>query len=335
MSSKQANSLITDIKRGKIKPIYFLWGNEPYYIDMISNYIEKSLLSEEEKGFNQMVLYGRDVSVEEVIANAKRYPMMAPRQVIIVKEAQDLSRTIEDLAPYAADPQPTTVLVLCYKYKKLDGRKALAKAIAKNGVMMESKGLYDSQVAGWIRQTVQERGHNITPKASQMLAEFLGTDMGKIVKEIEKLEIVMAPGQQITPQLVEENIGISKDFNNFEFQNAIGSRNIKKAYAIAQYFGHNSKNHPLPFTTAVLHSFFTKVLQYHALPEKTDVAKKLGISSYFEKDYVTAARSFSMKQASAAIAVIRETDVKSKGVGASSVPPFDLLKEMLFKIFNV
>jgi DNA polymerase-3 subunit delta len=315
-------------------PLYFLWGEEPYYIDLISNYIEKNLLSEEEKGFNQMVLYGRDVTVDDIVGNAKRYPMMAERQVIIVKEAQDLSRTIEDLAPYAEEPQPSTVLVLCYKYKKLDGRKALSKALKKNGVIFESKKLYDNQVAGWIQTMVPEKGLGITPKASQMLAEFLGADLGKIVKEIEKLEIVLLPGQQITPELVEENIGISKDFNNFELQKAIGSRNRKRAYAIAQYFGQNSKNHPLPVTIAVLLSFFTKVWQYHALPNTVDAAKKLGINSFFIRDYEVAARNFQMKQVSAAIAAIRETDVKGKGVGAANISQADLLKELLFKIFH-
>ena len=309
-------------------------GEEPYYIDGISNYIERTVLSEEEKGFNQMILYGRDVSVEDIISNAKRYPMMAERQVVIVKEAQDLSRTIENLVTYVENPQPTTVLVLCYKYKKLDARKKLAKAISKVGVLFESKKLYENQVPDWIKRVLTAKGYTITPKAAQMLTEFLGNDLGKVNNELEKLQLILPKGAQITPQLIEENIGISKDFNNFELQNAIGEKDIKKAFTIVQYFAQNPKNHPLVMTVALLYSFFSKLLKYHALSNKGNAAKELGVSPYFIKDYQTAARNYSMKKVSSVITAIREVDMKSKGVGASNLSQGDLLKELLVKIFE-
>ena len=334
MPLDKAKSIITDIQNGKIAPIYFLMGEEPYYIDGIANYLEEHVLNEEEKGFNQMVLYGRDVTIDEIISQAKRYPMMADRQVVIVKEAQDLSRTIENLVSYAKNPQPTTVLIFCYKYKKLDARKKLAKELKKSAVVFESKKLYENQVPDWIRRVLAGKGYSITPKAAQMLTEFLGNDLGKVKNELEKLQLIVKPEQQITPQLVEENIGISKDFNNFELQNAIGEKNIKKAFAITQYFAQNQKNHPLVMTVALLYSFFSKLLKYHALSNKTEAPKVLGVNPYFIKDYQTAARNYSMKEVSGIIAAIRQVDVKSKGVGAANVSQGDLLKDLLTAIFK-
>ncbi|WGF94144.1 DNA polymerase III subunit delta [Aequorivita marisscotiae] len=330
----KVKAIITDIKNGNTKPIYFLMGEEPYYIDGISKYIENNVLSEEDRGFNQMVLYGRDVSVDDIISQAKRYPMMAEKQVVIVKEAQDLSRSIENLAGYAENPQPTTVLVLCYKYKKIDKRKSLAKKIVEKGVLFESKKLYDNQVPDWIKRVLAGKGYTITPKGAQMLVEFLGNDLSKVNNELEKLQLILKPGQQITPQIIEENIGISKDFNNFELQNAIGNKDVKKAFAIIQYFSQNPKNNPMPMTVALLYSFFSKVLKYHALSNKGEAAKALGVNPYFVKDYQTAARNYPMRQVSAIIAAIREIDMKSKGVGAANLSQADLLKELLVKIFN-
>ena len=334
MPLEKAKTIIIDIKNGAIKPIYFLMGEEPYYIDGIANYLEEHVLNEEEKGFNQMVLYGRDVTIDEIISQAKRYPMMADRQVVIVKEAQDLSRTIENLVSYAKNPQPTTVLIFCYKYKKLDARQKLAKELKKSAVVFESKKLYENQVPDWIRRVLAGKGYSITPKAAQMLTEFLGNDLGKVKNELEKLQLIVKPEQQITPQLVEENIGISKDFNNFELQNAIGEKNIKKAFAITQYFAQNQKNHPLVMTVALLYSFFSKLLKYHALSNKTEAPKVLGVNPYFIKDYQTAARNYSMKEGSGIIAAIRQVDVKSKGVGAANVSQGDLLKDLLTAIFK-
>ncbi len=334
MGLDEVKQIITNIKSGTIAPIYFLMGEEAYYIDGITKYIEKNMLSEEEKGFNQMVFYGRDVSIEDVIGAAKRYPMMAERQVIILKEAQDLSRTIENLVSYVENPQPTTVLVICYKYKKLDARKKLTKLLRQNAVLFESKKLYENQVPDWIRRVMAGKGYTITPKAAQMLTEFLGNDLSKVNNELEKLQLIMKPGAQITPQLVEENIGISKDFNNFELQNAIGAKDIKKAYGIVHYFAQNPKNHPLVMTIALLYSFFSKLLKYHSLIDKSMAPKALGVSPYFVKEYQNAARNYPMKKVSRIISSIREVDMKSKGVGAANLPQADLLKELLFNIFD-
>ncbi|WP_299114189.1 DNA polymerase III subunit delta [uncultured Winogradskyella sp.] len=333
---EEAKQIVTAIQKGDIKPIYFLMGEEAYYIDKISDFIENNVLDEAEKGFNQMVLYGRDISIDDIVSNAKRYPMMAERQVVIVKEAQDLSRTIEKLVDYVNNPQPTTVLVVNYKYKKIDKRKALYKAIQKTGLVLESKKLYDNQVPDWIRRVLSGQGYTITPKASQMLVEFLGTDLSKIENELNKLKIVLPKNSQITPEAIEENIGISKDFNNFELRKAVGERNMTKAFRIVKYFGDNPKDNPMVITVSLLFNFFSQLLQYHGLNDKSprSVASALKINPYFVNEYTIAARNFPMKNVSRAVALLRDFDVKGKGVGANATPQGDLLKELLVKIFG-
>ncbi len=331
---EEVKRIVNNIKNGNIQPVYLLTGEEPYFIDFVSNYIEKNVLTEDEKAFNQTVLYGRDVTVDDIVSNAKRYPMMAERQVIIVKEAQELSRTIENLAPYCTNPQPTTVLVICYKYKKIDKRKALYKAIKKNGGIVEEKKLYENQVGNWITKLLSSKGYSISIKASLMLVEFLGNDLGRISNEIDKLTQIVKPEQQITPEIIELNIGISKDFNNFELQNAIGNKDIQKAFQIINYFAQNPKDNPLVMTVALLYSYFSKVLKYHALASKNNAAKELGINPYFVKDYQLAAKNYPMKKVSAILAKLRDTDMKSKGVGAANVSDGDLLKELLVEVFK-
>ncbi len=328
--------LVTDIKNGQIKPIYFLMGEEPYYIDKISSYIERNVLAEEEKGFNQMLLYGRDISIDDIVSNAKRYPMMAERQVVIVKEAQDLSRTIEKLVDYANNPQPTTVLVINYKYKKIDKRKALYKAVKKIGVVYESKKLYENQVTDWIRRVLSPNGYSISPKATQMLVEFLGTDLSKINNELDKLKLIIPKDTQITPELIEEHIGISKDYNNFELRKAIGERNVLKAHQIAKYFADNPKDNPMVVTVSLLFSFFSQLLHFHGLKDKSprSVASALKVNPYFVNDYITAARNYPMRKVSQVIATLRDFDVKSKGVGANAISQGDLLKELLVRVFG-
>lgn len=332
----EVKQLVTDINKGNINPIYFLMGEEPYYIDKISDYIEDNVLAEEEKGFNQMVLYGRDVTIEDIVGNAKRYPMMAERQVVIVKEAQDLSRTIEKLSAYAENPQPTTVLVVNYKYKKIDKRKALHKALIKTGVVFESKKLYENQVADWIRKVLVSRDYKIVPKAGQMLVEFLGTDLSKIDNELKKLQIILPKGTQITPDHIEENIGISKDFNNFELRKAVGEKNIVKVHQIINYFADNPKDNPMVVTVSSLFNFFSQLLHFHGLSDKSprSVASALRINPYFVNEYVTAAKNYPMKKVSTVIATLRDFDVKSKGVGANALPQKDLLKELAVRILN-
>lgn len=332
----EVKQLVTDIKGGNLKPIYFLMGEEAYYIDKISDFIEANVLAEEERGFNQMVLYGRDVTIEDIVGNAKRYPMMAEYQVVIVKEAQDLSRTIEKLAKYAENPQPTTVLVLNYKYKKIDKRKALYKTLKKTGVVYESKKLYENQVADWIRRVLSPKNYTISPKAAQMLVEFLGTDLSKINNELEKLQIILPQGSQITPEVIEENIGISKDFNNFELRKAIGGKNVLKAHQIVNYFADNPKDNPMVVTVSLLFNFFSQLLHFHGLKDKSprSVASALKVNPYFVNEYITAARNFPMRKVSAVVSILRDFDVRSKGVGSNAVPQGDLLKELLVKVLS-
>jgi DNA polymerase-3 subunit delta len=328
--------IVNDIKAGNIKPIYFLMGEEPYYIDKLSEYIEKNILSEEEKGFNQTVLYGRDVSIEDVVSTAKRYPMMADRQVVIIKEAQELSRTIDKIESYVENPMPSTVLVFCYKYKTLDKRKKVTKLLAKNGIVYESKKLYENQVGDWIKRVLAGKKYTIEPKASAMLVEFLGTDLSKINNELEKLQIILPAGSTISAKDIEENIGFSKDYNVFELRKAIGERNQLKAYKIAENFAQNPKDNPLVMTTGLVFVFFVQLLKYHGLKDKNpkNVASALGVNPFFLKDYDVAIKNYPMKKVSQVIASLRDTDIKSKGVGANSLSQADLLREMLYKIFN-
>lgn len=328
--------IVNDIKAGNIKPIYFLMGEEPYYIDKLTEYMEANLLSEDEKGFNQTVLYGRDVSVDDIVSTAKRYPMMAERQVVIVREAQELSRSIDKLESYAENPMPTTVLVIAYKYKTLDKRKKLTKFLDKTGLVYESKKLYENQVGDWLKRVLAGKKLNIEPKAAAMLVDFLGTDLSKIANELDKLAIILPQGSTITPEVIEENIGFSKDFNIFELRKAIGERNVKKAYQIAQYFADNPKDNPLVLTVGQTFGFFVQLLKYHGLKDRSpkSVASALGINPFFVKEYDVAIKNYPMKKVSQIVASLRDIDVKSKGVGANGLPPGDLMKEMLAKIFG-
>ena len=325
-----------DIKAGNIKPIYFFMGDEPYYIDKLTEFIEQNILQEHERDFNQTILYGRDVTMEDVVGNAKRYPMMADRQVVVVREAQELSRHIDKLEAYAENPQPTTVLVFAYKYKTLDKRKKVTKILEKTGVVFESKKLYENQVGDWIKRVLSGQGYSIEPKAAAILVEFLGTDLSKINNELEKLKIILPKGHTFTPKDIEENIGFSKDYNNFELRKAIGEKDQFKAYKIIDHFSQNPKDNPIVVTTGLVFGFFSQLLQYHGLKDKSqfNAAKVLKVSPYFVKDYEVAFRNYPMKKVSAIVAALRDIDVKSKGVGASSMSQHDLLKEMLIKIFN-
>lgn len=262
--------------------------------------------------------------------------MMADKQVVIVREAQELSRYIEKLEGYVENPQPTTVLVFAYKYKTLDKRKKTFKLLEKFGVVYESKKLYDNQVGDWIKRVLAGQGYAIEPKATAILVEFLGTDLSKINNELDKLKIILPKGHTITPKDIEENIGFSKDFNNFELRSALGEKNQLKSYQIVEYFVQNPKDNPIIVTTGMVFGFFSQLLQYHGLKDKSkfNVAKELKINPFFVKDYELAARNYPMRKVSAIIGTLRDIDVKSKGVGAVSMTHHDLLKEMLLNIFN-
>jgi len=329
------DQIIDKLKNKIYYPVYFLSGEEAYYIDEISDYIEKNVLTETEKEFNQTIIYGRDTSVPAIISAAKRYPMMANYQVVIIKEAQDVQK-IEELDHYVEKPLQSTLLVINYKYKKIDKRKTFSKLVEKKGVLFESKKLYDNQVPDWINNFAGQRGYRITPKATAMLSEYLGTDLSKIVNEISKLILNIPAKAEINESLVEQNIGISKDFNIFELQNAIGTRNIVKANQIANYFAASPKENPLVKTILMLFSYFTKLLIYHQLTDKSrnNVASALSVSPLFVRDYEIAGRNYNQKKLAAIISLLREYDLKSKGVNNVSTAEGELLRELLFKILH-
>ena len=318
------------------RPIYFLMGEEPYFIDRITEHIASNVLTEEEKTFNQMILYGKDTDIPTVINTARRFPMITSRQVVIVREAQNLDR-IEDLIHYVENPLESTLLVINYKYKKLDKRKKLFKALEKNSILFESRRLYDDKIPPWITSYLRSRGKKIEPKAAVILTEYLGNDLGKIANELDKLIIVLKAEQDtITSADIERNIGISKDYNNFELNNALAQRNVLKANRIVQYFGANQKNHPLVLTIPTIYAFFSKVLKYHFLADKSsrNVASALGIQPFFVREYETAARNYTTAKTVRVISLLREFDLKSKGFGNVSAVPGELLKELIYKIIH-
>ena len=329
-------NIMADMKKGIFKPVYFLAGEEPYYIDVISEYIETKAIPEDDKAFNQTIVYGDSATVPFIVDSARRYPMMANHQLIIVKEAQNLKKT-EDLIAYVEKPTMSTILVFCYKYKTLDKRTSLFKTLDTKAVYFESSKLYDNQVPAWVERYLMEKGARIEPSANVMLAEYLGTDLHKIVNELDKLIIAMPDKKLvITPALVEKYIGISKDYNTFEFQKAIGERNVLKANAIAMYFANNPKAGPFNLIIASLLSFFTKLLTYHYLSDKsrTNVASALKINPRFVSDYETAARKYGVGKVVHIISLLRTYDLKSKGFGDAGTDPCELLKELVYKMLH-
>jgi DNA polymerase-3 subunit delta len=329
------DQIIGDLRNKIYRPIYFLHGDEAYYIDEVSDFIEKNVLTDIEKEFNQTIIYGRETNVKSIISNAKRFPMMANYQVVIIKEAQYVDK-IEELDEYLENPLDSTLLVISYKYKKIDGRKSFYKKIKKKGILFESKKIYDNQIPSWISNHLKKKGYSITPKASVMLTEFLGTDLGKIVNELNKLVINVPENSQIDDVLVERNIGISKDFNIFELQKAIGTKDILKANQIARHFAANPKENPLVKTVVLLFGYFSKLLVYQQLKDKSNrnAAIELGVNPFFVKDYQTAARNYSFQKLTRIISYLREYDLKSKGVDSVSTTQGELLKELLFKILH-
>ena len=327
--------ILSDIHKKNFAPFYFLTGEEPYFIDMISDTIENEAWDEADRAFNQIVLYGRDVDVETIANHARSFPMMGERMVVIVKEAQDV-KDLEKFEAYLDTIPETTLLVFVYKYKKFDKRKTLAKKIDKKGVWFESKKLYDSNIPGWIQNYLKADGYSITPKATQMLADFLGTDLHKIANELKKLTIALPKNKSIDDADVERNIGISKDYNVFELQSAIGSRDVLKANRIVNYFGDNTKENPLLVTAISLYGFFTKLIKLHCTQDKSqgNLATVLGVAPYFVRDYQTAARNYPPQVCIRNISILREFDLKSKGYESGDVSEKDLYREMIFKLMH-
>jgi len=329
------DQLIQNFRKQIYHPVYLLDGEEAFYIDMISDFLEENVLTEMEKEFNQTILYGKDVDASMIIGYAKRYPMMANYQVVIIKEAQEI-KDLESLTPYVQQPLASTILVICHKYAKYDRRKSLCKAIEKNGILFESPRIYDNKIPAWIEQHVKSLQFQITEKAGIMLTEFLGNDLSRIAGEIKKLIINIPAGTTIDELLIEKYIGISKDFNVFELQKALGAKQIFKANQIIFYFADNPRENPLVKVIPILYAYFSKLLIYHALSDKSknQVASSLGVSPYFVSDYERAARNYPAPKLKTIIGLLREYDLKSKGVGNASATEGDLMKELIFRILH-
>lgn len=326
-----------DLKNRIYKPVYYLMGEESYYIDRISEYIAQTVLNENEKEFNQTILYGADTDIATIINAAKRYPMMSKYQVVIVKEAQGV-KNIDELSYYLQKPLESTILVLCHKHGVLDRRKKLAAEIEKVGVLFESKKIKDTQLAGFITSYLKRKSIEIEPKASEMMAEFVGTDLSRMAGELEKLIITLPKEQKrITPEQIEQNIGISKDYNNYELRNALIIKDVFKANQIIKYFEENPKTNPLQMTLSVLFNFFSNLMLAYYAPEKSEqgIAAQLGLKSPWQsKDYLAAMRKYSGVKVMQIIGEIRYCDAKSKGVGNSSLGDGELLRELVYKILH-
>lgn len=336
-------SILSDIKKRAFKPIYFLHGEESYYIDLIADLLEKEVLSEAEKGFNQTILYGKEADMLTIISTAKRYPMMSDFQLVIVKEAQNIkfgkgdSKEADPFANYVENPLKSTVLVFCHKYGSMDKRLKIAKSIEKNGVLFESKKLYDNQVSEWAMQFVGTKGFKLDTKAGAMVAEYLGNDLSKVANELEKVMINMGDRKTITMDDIHKNVGISKEYNAFEFNTAIAKRDVLKANKIVDYFAANKKDNPIVVTIGQLNTYFSKIFTYYYLADKSksNVASALKINPYFVQEYELAAKNYSFDKTCQVISLLREYDLKSKGVDSTgNTDEGELLKELVWKILH-
>lgn len=331
------NEIKGNIRLKKFMPVYLFQGEESYYIDELTTLLMDSVVDESERDFNQTVVYGLDTDVAAIVNACRRYPMMAERQLVVVKEAQ-LLKNIDDLALYVKNPMPSTVLVINYKYGKLDGRKKLSGDIAKVGIVFESKKMYDNKVPEFVISYLKDKGMSIQPQTAQILTDYLGSDLSKITNELDKLCISLPAGQkQITPTLVEQNIGISKDFNNYELQKAIASNQLLKALRIARYFEENQKNNPLIMTLSILFGFFSNLMicQYEKDKSKGNLMNVLGLRWDMQvADYMEALRHYTPRKTMENTSLIRQYDARAKGFRNGSVPPGKLLIELLVKLMR-
>ncbi len=339
--SQKPEEVIKKLKNNEYATIYFLYGTENYYIDLITGLIERNALGETEKGFNQIVIYGKDITVSEMINHARRYPMMSERQVVIVKEAQNIYDWDKEesqalLNNYFITPQPSTILVIAYKNKKPDKRKTVFKSIARHAVVVESNKPYESQLPDWIGTYVKDKGHSVDLKATYMLVEYVGNDLERLANEIDKILINYAGPVEITSGIVQKYVGISKDYNSFELQRALAVRDIVKANRIVNYFNANPKTNPVIPVIALLFSFFSKLLIVHSTKDKSkkSLASETGVHPFFIDDYLIACRNYPLPKAIQNIHYIREADLRSKGVGANSMKEGEILKELVYKLLH-
>lgn len=337
---KELELILKNIKNKDVLPIYFFHGEEPFFIDVAVKALENDFLEEDEKAFNQTVVYGKDTNYGEILSLARQFPMMGDKQVIIVKEAQDLKFNEEEakmLETYVANPVPSTVLVFGHKHKKLDSRKKVTKALSNSKMLFLSEPVKDNNLAKWIADECNVLGIKTAPNISHLLAEYLGNDLSRISNELHKLKMILKPGEVLNETHVENHIGISKEFNVFELQKALGSKNMNQAYKIAHFMGKNPKNNPFVMMLASLYNYFSNIILYQTLigqPPQT-IASTLGVHPYFISEYTNAAKLYPLKHATRVISLLREFDMKGKGLGAVNQNDEQLIKEMVYKILNV
>ena len=332
------DQIMNELKNRQFRPVYFLMGEETYFIDAVSDYIAEHTLSEDEKAFNQVMMYGKETTIYSVLDAAKRFPMMSQHQVVIVKEAQNL-KDIDKLQFYVENPLKSTILVVCYKYKTLDKRLKLYKTLDKSKIaaVLDSKKLYENQAPAWISSYLTERGYTIVPAAAALLTDYLGSELSKLANELNKLLITMpANEKKITLEHIEENVGISKDYNIFELRKALGEKDILKANRIIDHFSRNPSDNPMVLVIGSLCSYFVALLTYHYLSDKSQsaVASALKVNPYFVKDYAAAAQKYPAQKIIKIISFLREFDLKSKGIGSSSASNGDLMREMIYKVLH-
>ncbi|AZB07808.1 DNA polymerase III subunit delta [Chryseobacterium sp. G0162] len=337
---KELDLILKNIKNKEVLPIYFFHGEEAYFIDVAVKALEHNFLEEDEKAFNQTVTYGKDTSYQEVLSLARQFPMMGDKQVIIVKEAQDLKFNEEEnriLDAYVENPVPSTVLVFAHKHKKLDSRKKAAKALDKAKALFLSESIKENNLPKWISDECLKLNIKTAPNISHLLAEYLGNDLSRIANELNKLKIILKEGEILDGTIVENHIGISKEYNIFELQKALGTKNANTAFKIAHFMGKNPKNNPFVMMLASLYNYFSNVIIYQTMAGQSPqtIASQMGVNPYFVKDYAESARLYPLKHATRVISILREFDMKGKGLGAVNMGEAELIKELVYKIINV
>jgi len=337
----QVRKIWTDVKGGKYAPVYFLQGEESFYIDLISNYIEANALSEAEKGFNQVILYGKDVTMATILTNARRFPMMADRQVVIVKEAQDIQDLNKDigaklLLDYLAKQVPSTILVFCHKHKSLDKRRELGKKIDQYAVVLSTRKMYDNQLPEFVHEYTKDKKVQVEDRAVQVLCEYVGNDLHRLANEIDKLIISLPSNGSITVEQVMNQVGVSKEYNIFELQKAILQRDSLLANKIVNYFESNTKKNPMIPVVAFLYSFFSKLLLATQVADKSEkgLASELKVSPYAIRDYTLALRQYPQAKIIDNIAALKDADLKLKGVNTGSVDEGQIFRELVWRIMN-
>ena len=328
------NQILISLKKLEFKPIYFLTGDEPYFIDNIANLVKNKSIMDSDRDFNQNIFYGKDTSVEEIISACKQYPMMSNKRLVLVREAQELSKSIHKFENYFDNPSKTTILVICFKYKKIDKRKKFFKSLSKNGIFFDGKKLYQNQIPSWIQSHANNNGLKIDFKAASLMSENTGSDLSKIDSNLKKLLLAVGHSKTITSDDIEIYIGVSKEFNNFELRNAIGDGNKLKAFKIARYFGKNSKKNPVILTISSLYDFFLQILKYHSLTSKNPqfISNELGIHPYFVKDLEKASKRYPIKSITPILRIITQSDLALKGVNSVTLTEHEILKQLLIKI---